>query len=314
MNLRDTTSTGSIQPPASKALENFCHIASLLHGEIFVNLVAYVDESGTHDSTGQQPSSSAAIMLGLIDHKDNWLKFVAEWQATLNRNSVDVFHFSEWRTASKVARGTIEPPSKYKSGPYNGWPLEKVDKFWLELAALAGGREITTSGVSVPVREFHASCNFWKDVYVPAKGDHKRYLAETFFQNLCPDVQFSRPKWTGDVSIFYEAADKGWVATISSSFLKAKEKEGRLAEIVFADKKRHIALQAADLVAARFRQIFARIYEVGEYEFAMETIKRGSILPIDRCIFDSMFREFESLGLGPNPFKFGQSPSTRVMD
>jgi hypothetical protein len=74
------------------ARRDFKEWASLFSGKLFVKVVAYIDESGTHDETGRQKGSTVAVVAGLVDHRDCWDKFCKDWQSVLNKYSAPFFH------------------------------------------------------------------------------------------------------------------------------------------------------------------------------------------------------------------------------
>jgi len=74
--------------------------ASLFSSEVFVKLVAYVDESGTHSG----PGSEVLIIGGWVALRDEWAQFCKDWQRVLNKHSAKYFHFKEWSEASAVVR------------------------------------------------------------------------------------------------------------------------------------------------------------------------------------------------------------------
>lgn len=64
---------------------SFAEIASLFHERVFVSLVAYADESGTHDATGIQPGGEVAVVAGWVAWKEDWDWFDEEWRQALAR-------------------------------------------------------------------------------------------------------------------------------------------------------------------------------------------------------------------------------------
>ena len=65
-----------------------------------MKVVAYVDESGTHDKMGIQKGASEVVIAGLVAWREDWIKFSEEWQSTLNKYSAPYFHFKEWYAAN----------------------------------------------------------------------------------------------------------------------------------------------------------------------------------------------------------------------
>src|ERR1017187_4802529 len=115
--------------PNADLSAGFKEWASLFSGQLFVNLVAYVDESGRHDRTGKQKGSGQIVVCGWVDWRSNWLAFCREWQSILRKYDATYFHFVEWAEASRVARNVKNPSSSFSKNPYRGWSLEKLDAF-----------------------------------------------------------------------------------------------------------------------------------------------------------------------------------------
>src|ERR1035437_9180458 len=107
------------------ASASFWAIASLFKEKIFVNLVAYADESGTHDSTVMQQGSQVAGVLGWVAPVNAWKDFTIAWDAVLKDYGIRVFHMS-------VFIDKINGPKK-KEWPYLGWSDERRDAFIREL-------------------------------------------------------------------------------------------------------------------------------------------------------------------------------------
>src|SRR5665213_3558738 len=121
-----------------RAQAEFIAWASLFSAQTFMKLVAYIDESGRHDRTGQQKGSSHIVVAGIADHQEAWGYFTKKWSIILNRYNVCYFHFTEWVDAVQVASGKRAPTSSYSKNPYNGWKKDKLDDFLLRLGELAG--------------------------------------------------------------------------------------------------------------------------------------------------------------------------------
>src|SRR6185369_16900006 len=132
--------------PSANARRDFKEWACLFTGELFVKVVAYVDESGCHDRTGRLEGSSVAVMTGFVALRDEWAEFCPKWQSVLNKHDAQFFHFYDWSTASRVLRNIIKPPSRFLSNPYKDWTLAKLDDFFYELAEIAGSGDKIIAG------------------------------------------------------------------------------------------------------------------------------------------------------------------------
>src|SRR5580692_8554845 len=91
-------------------------------------LKVYMDESGTHDPTGQKQGASVPVIGGHIHTPEFWAEFSGKWQSALTNycnGKSGYFHFRE--LADKRLRS--EPKS-----PYNGWNANKIDNFIHDMA------------------------------------------------------------------------------------------------------------------------------------------------------------------------------------
>lgn len=67
--------------------------ASLFSNGLFVMIVVYADDSGTHDEKGIQVGSREGIIGGLAAPREDWIPFCNQWQAVLTKYKVEFFHF-----------------------------------------------------------------------------------------------------------------------------------------------------------------------------------------------------------------------------
>ena len=255
-----------------------------------MKVVAYVDESGCHDRTGRLEGSSVAVMTGFVALRDEWAEFCPKWQSVLNKHDAQFFHFYDWSTASRVLRNIIKPPSRFLSNPYKDWTLAKLDDFFYELAEIAGSGDKIIAGGYVYTADFHKSKSVAKNpLSVPGGGDPYRFLAEKFFEDLPHDIQVAWPHWKEPIAIFYDEPDPAWMKVIFQSYAKHKKKDARIAELSFADKKDHLPLQAADLLAYRIRQV-AENQRDGKLQLT-------PVPKLDKLIWKTMFDKFDRDGV-----------------
>lgn len=107
-------------------------------GGLFVILQVYADESGTHDPTGNQPSSEVAVVGGYMAWRDDWKKFCRDWQGILKQYDVPSFHAKIFNRKAK---------------PYRSWTDDKFNSFKYALAEIAG-RNIPLGG-AFHIKEQH---------------------------------------------------------------------------------------------------------------------------------------------------------------
>lgn len=257
-----------------------------------MKVIAYIDESGTHDRTGQQKGSSVAVMCGLVAWKEHWDHFSAKWQNALNNHRAEYFHFSDFATASAVVRGKITVPSGFDKNPYKGWDLTRLDNFLFEMAGLVGSGNKVAVGCFVPTSFFHdAKQKNHPDM--PSHGDPYRHLAELFFKHLPGEIREGWPHCNEPVTIFYDQlqrSDRLRVAIVNAhSKYSNRKKYNLIKELVFADKKDplHLPLQAADMAAFRFRQIAENV---------LENRMPDAVPQLDKLWMGHMFRQFQSYG------------------
>jgi len=237
----------------------FAKWCGLFSGQIFVQIVVYADESGTHDEAGLLPGSEVAVVAGYAAKVDSWIKFQEDWTAILREYSAPYFHFREFANASAVIRKKREPSSHQKDNPYNGWNTEKLDKFLYALA------EVASAGSKVPVGG-----------YVDTQG-YAKFLAQTpeekmgnpheggvwwFYDSAITSIAEKWPRLQRPISFFFDQSDDAkWRNTIDSVHHSYKKRNARIKEITFDDKKDNCPLQAADMVAYRLRQIAGKYCE-----------------------------------------------------
>jgi Protein of unknown function (DUF3800) len=267
--------------------EQFSEWASLFSGKLFVKVVAYIDESGTHDKTGALPGSSEVVIAGLVDWRDDWVKFCVEWQAVLSKYAAPYFHFKEWAGASMAANGKAKLSSK---SPYAGWSAERLNDFLLELAAVAGSGSKVIVGGYINTKQFHAAkiSGKYNPASIPGGGDPYTHCATQFFKRLPEDILSAWPYWNDPVSIFFDRIDDpAWRNAIAGAHHLCSQKDPRIDELAFVDKKKpaHLPLQAADMIAYRFRWHAERVNK----GILPETLSR-----FDKLMLDGLGRQFHA--------------------
>jgi hypothetical protein len=248
------------QHSRTRAEKDFAEWASLFSGKIFVKIAAYLDESGSHDRTGKQKNSGQIVVCGWVDWRSNWIVFCRQWNSILRKYGADYFHFVEWAYAARIARTGQKPSSSFHKNPYRGWSLEKLDSFLYELAELAGGGQKILIGGFISTKDFSAAKKHPAYSHLaPKHGDPYKECLSTFFESFSREVQQQWPYWNESVSFFFDQNkdNKEWNHSVLDAFKAAKNKDSRIAELSFVDKKicPHWPIQAADMLAYRMRQI-----------------------------------------------------------
>jgi uncharacterized protein DUF3800 len=284
-------------PPRNRQPARRIEIA-LFISQLWVNVVAYIDESGTHDRTGQERGSSVAVIAGLVDRREGWSDFCKQWQSALDKYSAPYFHFCEWSTASLVVRGKITPGSGFSKNPFATWPLQRLDDFLYELAEIAGSGNRVTVGGWIETANIHGVNvqNAVPPAFYAAAENPYGWALNRFFQQLPNDILSGWPDWNEPVSIVFDQSDDAeWNNSTTTAHRHLREKDSRFSELAFADKKLppHLPLQAADMIAYRYRQLAEN--------FQSERLQFEPLPTLDRFIMKAMFDQFRLHGPGNIP-------------
>jgi hypothetical protein len=217
-------------------------------------IVAYADESGTHDRTGQQPGASTATIGGYIGLLDDWRKFDPEWKAVLKEYAVLSFHFKDWTGAQKAA---IKAGSSYvgKVGHYRGWKRRCLLEFMEDLSEIIYANKIFPFGGWVDAEKVH---NAKASGVVPIGLDPYEGCLRYCFDQIS-DIVFLR--WPNGHSsginvVFDQTECLDWKSQIGNQFNLAKNRNPLFASLNFTDDKGASGngIQAADLISGYIRK------------------------------------------------------------
>jgi hypothetical protein len=255
--------------------------------------MAYIDESGIHDSTGELKGSSVGVVAGLVDYSESWADFCKDWQVVLTKYSAPYFHFCELSTASLVVRGKIKADRHFSKNPYAKWSLKTIDGFLYELAEIVGSGNKVIVGGWIETRNIHKAKMAGQ---VPphlkaAADDPYAWLLHNFFTNVANDIVSGWPDWNELVSFFFDCNDDGkWVSWVAKAHHFAKKKETRFGELAFVNKKNppHLPLQAADMISYRFRQLSENYHN--------NCLQYDPLPALDKFMMKSMFNQFQTRG------------------
>lgn len=239
-----------------KAENKFKKFASLFRERLFVNLVSFADESGTHDKFGIQRGAEVAAVVGYLSWSARWETFCGLWQEVLSRYGVPVFHYSEF---TNEENGPKDP-----NWPYHGWSREKKDKFIRELIPIARNNTIIGIGGLVSVQDYN---NIIPD---NAKYDHPYHFCFELFFGAMRYFLRNASQWGYEspfapkekVAFFFDRQDefKHKALELYDRGL-VYDTDNRFGGIVFENKEEYIQLQAADLLVGRSRIICTRIFK-----------------------------------------------------
>ena len=251
-----------------------------------MKIVAYADESGTHDKTGSRVGAKEAVVGGFVAWRSDWAKFSETWQAVLTKYDAPYFHFNEWAAASAVVRKKRQHFTDFNKNPYKNWDLPCLDSFLNELAQIAGAGNKILIGGYVDTHKF-SKAKSEGDKLVPSHGDPYKYCLTQFFDSFRTDVQLQWPMWSDPVSfVFDQTDDPVWRKAIIDVFASFQQRDSRFYAVTFADKKAELPLQAADMVAYRMRQI------TGKYT-KREVPTSPGMPELDKRLFSGPFKFLE---------------------
>jgi hypothetical protein len=207
-----------------------------------VDIVAYIDESGTHDPTGKQKGSEVPVVSGYMASREEWIKFCGDWKTVLDKYKVPYFHFREFNDRD-------DRKTNAKS-PYYLWDEAKAESFKYDLAEIAG-RHVPIGGMYN--LEEHTK-RFTDDKTYPYT-----FVFVTFFRDLNEAVSTHYPRPTVDISFVFDQkpGEDKWASVLDNVAAEFRKKDSRIGKISFADKKDypHWPLQAADMIAFRTRRL-----------------------------------------------------------
>jgi hypothetical protein len=236
------------------ARQAFREFAALFHERLFMNLVCFADETGTHDPSGRAPGAEVAGVVGCISEKGNWADFCGQWEEVLDRYKVKVFHMSEF---SKPEKDGLKDPS----WPYRGWGRKKMDSFIRELVPIARDNTMFAVGGFVDVKAHYGSVPEW------LKSDAEKFpyyvCFQAFFDQLLVVVRdkLETPLDPGDqIAFFFGQQDqfKELALQLFGQIKQFRDSEDRMGAITFAETIKYPPLQAADLMAYRMRKLIGR--------------------------------------------------------
>ena len=218
-------------------------------------IVVYADESGTHDSVGNQTGSQFPVIAGFAARKSVWRAFCSDWGRVLRLYGATYFHSRELRMAREAFVHQTKKPSKelQKNIYYSqGWNLHKIESFRRSLAKVAAdGDKIPIVGnVIIPAFNRIRTTLLDQDPY--------KVCMSHFFSVYIEETRLQWGNFADDVLFVFDQTDKRqWFEAIHEVFADYQTRDPRMTGPQFGDKKkaRFWPLQAADLIAYRVRQL-----------------------------------------------------------
>ncbi len=212
-------------------------------------LVAYVDESGTHDKRGRQPGSKIAGLAGYVASEREWTLFSKRWNKILKRYQVDdCFHLADFENGKP---------------PYDEWPEKKAERFIDELTAAIRKIRGFGQGAMVDSRAYDAFAPKWMKAWGRGRIDHTYYfslmgLLEALLDNFPKHLPRNEK-----LAIIFDRQQqfKGTALKMCEMMSLIRYDGFRIGSVAFSPKADFPPLQAADcLVHWMRRDMEDRIY------------------------------------------------------
>lgn len=177
---------------AKQVAKQFAEWASLYSGKLFVQLIVYADESGTHDPSGKLEGSKAPVVAGFMDTVEHWETLCVDWQAVLDKYGAPYFHFRETHRSNRLEEGN----------PYHGWSDEKIDDFIYDLATIISRTAVPVGG--------SAYAAFIKN------ADPFKITLWQFFESFTEAAGAHWPSFNQPISFFFDQQENNseWVARL----------------------------------------------------------------------------------------------------
>lgn len=246
-----------------------------------MKLVAYIDESGTHDPLGRRATGGREAGIGgLCGLLEEWGYFTRDWQSLLSKYRVPYFHFYEWSMAfHDLKKGTSKP-----SGPYGHLDKDQLDRMVIDFAKVAGAGNKVIVGEGVCVNIFNEE---QEAGIIPKESNPYCACARKFFERFTETLALFKPVWRRtSVDFFFDQTDnREFSNAILAAFHDLKVSNHNFGTLAFADKTKELPLQAADMVAYRARQL--------SQNFVDGTI-RANWEELDSALFRPMYSAFDN--------------------
>jgi Protein of unknown function (DUF3800) len=238
------------------------------HPKVFCVLHAYLDDSGTHDS------SPVCVVAGYFGSERHWTTFDAKWRAILDSFGIEEFHANKFWACVEGANVT----------EFRGWDDAKCGSLIRSLLNLISeSKRIYPVGCLVDMNE-------WKSLtrderafltgarYDSASGSLKSPGAanKTYFLPFLTTIAdaLDHCNW-GQLMHFTFDASKSFSAYALDYFqqIKATQMDNfrKMGEIFFADSKKATPVQAADLLAYEIYRYGIRKLEAGNARISPST-------------------------------------------
>lgn len=193
-------------------------------------LVAFLDESGSHDATGQLPGSEVCGIGGGVARIEIWDRIEAKWLDVLKRYQVPISHLAECDSLK---------------GRFHDWSRIQADSLIHELLDCFCGSPIFAVCGSVAVRDY--------DQILPSlfKETVVRHPYHCAIYACVGQILERLPTGFNETVAFVMDQQKEFADYAREGFthLKAETRDPRIGSITYSDRATDIPLQVADVIA-----------------------------------------------------------------
>jgi hypothetical protein len=257
-------------------------------------LHAYLDDSGTHDS------SPVCVVAGYFGTDVQWARFDAQWRFVLQSYGIEEFHASRfWAHCSGANISEYKELDEEKSS--------RLIRSLLEVIALS--RRIYPIGCSVDMNEWTTLTKEERAVLTGAAFDDNGKLLtngasnKTFFLPFLTTIAsaLDHCKW-GHLMHFTLDASERYASYARDYYSEVRKlRQGnylKMGELTFSDSKKAAPIQAADLLAYEVNQHHVRILRNGKTSptlamvYAMRNAKQDAIPYYEKVAFAKSLATF----------------------
>src|SRR5208282_410852 len=201
----------------------------------FAVLIAYMDESGTHDEAGIEPGADVAAVAGYISTHKGWVRFQKHWRKVLRRYGIHAMHMRDYA---------------HYQGEFAGWSEDRRRSLMIALIAVIDECKLFALGGVVSVKEYAAILPDW----AKAEIKHPFYFAVAVM--LKSLAQWSADLPGGRIDFVFDRKE-GFQSVTQQMFDMLREfhpvHAERLGELNFRASAVFRPLQAADLLVYEVR-------------------------------------------------------------
>ena len=228
------------------------------HRKVFCVLHAYLDDSGTHNS------SPVCVVAGYFGTEEHWEAFDREWRKTLDDNGQKEFHanrfWSHVRGSSRQHSAELKGVSEYR-----GWDKERCDRFVGRLLSIIESHRVFPIGCAVAMEQWKSLTQDERAVLTGAKYDSRGKLTttgapnKTYFLPFRYSILAAIDHCTGEERLHCSFDRNDSFSNYALEYfqtMKGLRFEGyrRLGEIFFPGSEDATPIQAADLLAYEWNQ------------------------------------------------------------